>query len=62
MVTSNLEDTRLKNILKQALLEVLEERQDVLVSLLQDVLEDMGLLQAIKRGEESETIERLTDK
>jgi len=48
-----LEERRIKNLLKDAVVEVLEERHDLLRAALQDSLEDMALLRAIQAGEKS---------
>jgi hypothetical protein len=58
MVTLSLEEQQLKDIVKQALLELFEERQDLVETLFLEALEDWGLLQAIKEGETTETVER----
>jgi hypothetical protein len=48
-----LEERRLKSLLKDAVVEVLKERQDLLREALQESLEEMGLLKAIQEGEKS---------
>lgn len=48
-----LEERRLKVLLKDAVIEVLEERQDLLREALQDTLEDVAMLKAIREGENS---------
>ena len=58
MITLNLEEQQLKDIFKQALLEIFEERQDLAEALFQETLEDCGLLQAIREGETTETVSR----
>lgn len=60
MITLNVEEQQLKDLLKQALLEILEERQDLAVALFQETLEDWGLLQAIREGETTDTVTRET--
>ena len=47
------EERRLKVLLKDAVTEVLEERQDILRAALQESLEDMAMLKAIKEGKKS---------
>jgi len=54
----NLEETRIKNLFKEALVEVIEENQELVSSVLIDALEDIGLSRAIKEGEKSKTISR----
>ena len=58
MITLNMEDQQLKDILKQALLEIFEERQDLAAALFQEALEDWGLLQAIREGETTPVVSR----
>lgn len=47
------EERRLKSLLKNAVAEVLQERQDLLRKALKESLEDMALLKAIREGERS---------
>jgi len=60
MITLNMEEQQLKDVIKQALLEIFEERQDLAAALFQDTLEDWGLLQAIREGEATPTVNRET--
>lgn len=48
-----LEERRIKALLKDAIVEVLEERHDLLRDALQDSLEDMAMVMAIRDGEKS---------
>ena len=52
------EERRLKVLLKDAVTEVLEERQDILRAALQESLEDMAMLKAIQDEEESPLVSR----
>lgn len=52
------DDDRLKEALKAALVEVLEERGDLLRDVLAEVLEDVALIHAIREGEESHEVSR----
>lgn len=49
---------QLKDLIKSALVEVLEERQDLIHDAVEQALEDIALLRAIEEGESSELIER----
>ena len=51
-------EDRLKEVLKSALVEVLEERSDLLRGIVDEALEDIALAHAIEEGEASETVER----
>ncbi len=48
---ASLDDARLKALLKETLVELLEERRDEFSQLLLEALEDMALSQAILEGE-----------
>ena len=52
------EERRLKGLLKSAVIEVLEERPDLLRGAVAEGLEDVALLRAIKAGEASRTTSR----
>lgn len=52
------EERRLKVLLKDAVTEVLEERQDILRAALQESLEDMAMLKAIQEEEKSPLVSR----
>jgi len=49
---------QLKNLIKAALIEVLEERQDLLHEAVEQALEDVALTRAIEEGESSDLINR----
>ena len=52
------EKRRLKGLLKDAVVEVLEERRDLLRDALQESLEDVALVRAIQDGEKSRLVSR----
>ncbi len=52
------EERRLKSLLKTAVVEVLEQRQDLLRDALREGLEDVGMVKAIQAGEKSRLISR----
>ncbi len=52
------DEARLKNIVKEALTEVLEERQDLFAEIVMEALEDFALVRAIQEGEDSEEVSR----
>ena len=52
------DETRLKALLKEALVEVLEQRREWFSTLMVEALEDIALVQAIKEGETSEVVNR----
>ena len=49
---------QLKQLIKMALVEALEERQDLLHDAVEAALEDAGLIRAIEEGENTETAGR----
>lgn len=49
---------QIKAIIKAALVEVLEERQDLLCGAIEDALEDVALARAIEEGEGTELVQR----
>ena len=58
MRVTAIEERRLKVLLKDAVVEVLEERHDLLRDALQESLEDMAMLKAIQDGEKSRLASR----
>lgn len=48
----------IKKIIKAAIIEVLEERSDLLQEAIKDALEDMALSRAIKEGENTDLVRR----
>ena len=55
---ASINQNQLKDIIKAALVEVLEEQQDLLQEAIAQALEDMALARAIEEGESSELIGR----
>jgi hypothetical protein len=58
MSSISVDEERLKALLKIAIVEVLEERKDLMRDLLEEVLEDIALVRAIEAGEQSGTVSR----
>lgn len=58
MATTLSDETRLKALLKEALVEVLEQRREWFSTLVAEALEDIALVQAIKQGETTEIVSR----
>ena len=56
--STNIDETRIKALFKEALIEVIEENQELVSSILIDALEDIGLSRAIEEGETSKTVSR----
>ncbi len=53
-----IDEGRLKEIMKKALIEVFEERKNLFYELVAEVLEDIALVNAIKEGEHEESVSR----
>jgi hypothetical protein len=58
MANVALEESQLKSLLKSALIEVLEERRDLLRGLVDEAIEDIALARAIEEGETTPIVER----
>ena len=54
----SVEEERIKDLLKQAILEIFREQQDIFYDLFADVIEDLALVNAIKEGESSEAVSK----
>lgn len=52
------DDEKLKELMKAAVIEVLEERRDFVRELLEEALEDIALARAIEEGEQSAAVSR----
>ena len=58
MNVATVDEARLKDVVKTAVLEVFEERRDWLADLLGEALLDIGLGYAIQEGEQTPTVSR----
>ncbi len=58
MGSITIDDGKLKVLLKQALIEALEERAELIRDLLSEAVEDIALSKAIKEGEGSQSISK----
>ena len=58
MSEMSLDEGRIKELLKEAVLEVLEERRDLIYDALAEAMEDFALAKAIQEGESSESVTR----
>jgi len=52
------DDTHIKDLFKQAMLELLTERREDFYDLFSEALEDMLMVSAIREGENSETVSK----
>ncbi len=58
MAYTTLDETQIKELFKQALEELLQERKDLLYELFTEIIEDFGLLRAIREGEDTAIVPR----
>ena len=55
---ASLDDARLKALVKETLIELLEERREEFSELLREVLEDLALSRAIREGEGTALVDK----
>ncbi|WP_199248414.1 hypothetical protein [[Phormidium] sp. ETS-05] len=53
-----LNETQIKELLKTAILELMQEQKEVFSEILVEALEDIGMENAIKEGENTEIVSR----
>jgi len=58
MLSVTLDERQIKDLFKQAVLELFQERRDLLYDLFAEVIEDFALANAIRQGESTETVSR----
>src|SRR6266850_2332003 len=58
MSSTLIDEAKLKEALKSAIVEILEERKDLVRDLLEEALEDIALARAIEEGEQSQLVTR----
>jgi len=51
-------EDRIKEIFKQAIIEVLQDRKDLIYDLFAEVFEDFAMVNAIKEGESTKSVNR----
>ena len=52
------DSNKIKEVFKQAIIEAMEEKKDMVHDLIVEAMEDLGMIHAIQQGEDTETIER----
>lgn len=57
-MSSLLDEAQIKNLFKEALSEVLQERRDLLYDTFAEVLEDWAMVAAIREGQATDTVDR----
>jgi hypothetical protein len=58
MSSTIIDEAKLKEALKSAIVEILEERKDLVREVLEEALEDIALARAIEEGEQSKLVTR----
>ena len=58
MPYTTVDETQIKELFKQAFVELLQERRDLVYELVAEIIEDLALLRAIKEGEDTATVRR----
>jgi spore coat polysaccharide biosynthesis protein SpsF (cytidylyltransferase family) len=53
-----IDDNKIKNLFKQAIIEAIEEKKDVVHDLFMEAMEDIALVRAIEEGESSDNVSR----
>ena len=57
-MTYTVDSAELKKLLKTAMVEVLEEKRELVRDAVAEAIEDIGLIRAIEEGVRSETVSR----
>ncbi len=55
---TQIDDGKLKELLKEAVMEALEEKRAIFHDMIVEALEDIGLARAIQEGELTETVNK----
>ena len=58
MSNLSIEEAKLKDLFKSVIVEILEERGDLIRELLEEAIEDIALARAIEEGMSSPTVSR----
>jgi hypothetical protein len=58
MATATFDEEKLKDLLKMALVEALEENRDLVQDIVEEDMEDIALARAIEQGLGSESVSR----
>ena len=58
MTSITIDDNTLRNMLKEALIEVLKERPALLGDMIAEAIEDVGLSMAIEEGQKTELVDK----
>ncbi len=53
-----IDDNKIKNLFKQAIIEAIEEKRDVVHDLFMEAMEDIAMVRAIEEGESTDSVPR----
>ena len=53
-----IDDSKLKQLLKEAFIEAIEEKRNIFHDLIVDAVEDIAIVRAIQEGENTETVSK----
>ena len=53
-----IDDTRLKDIFKKAIVEILQERKELVSEIIEEAFEEEAMVHAIKKGQKSKDVSR----
>lgn len=57
-MSTSIDEAKLKDLLKSAVAEVLEERREFVKEIIEEAMEDVGLARAIDEGVSTDTVSR----
>ncbi len=57
-MTATLDDNKLKALMKEAIIELLQEQHEAIYAMLMEIIEELALVRAIKEGETSKPVSR----
>jgi hypothetical protein len=58
MSETTLNTSQLKDLIKTAIVEILQEQQEIFTDIIIEAMEDIALAKAIEEGENTETVSR----
>jgi len=57
-MATSIDETKLKDLLKSAVAEVLDERRELVKEIIEEAIEDLALVRAIDEGMSTDTVSR----
>ncbi len=53
-----MDENKIKSLMKDAIIELIEEQHDVIYSIFMEIIEELALIRAIKEGEKTKPVSR----